>query len=100
MIGHRGSPVTHVENTVESFKAALDEGANDGDDWICLGRLKTGRWFFLSAGCDYTGWDCQAGGRAYVSETRDLLERMAMTAEDRRRLHLETEMPSVTKETE
>jgi glycerophosphoryl diester phosphodiesterase len=28
VIGHRGSPILEVENTIESFTAALDEGAN------------------------------------------------------------------------
>lgn len=36
---------------------ALSEGENDGANWLCVGRLKDGRWFALDAGCDYTGWD-------------------------------------------
>lgn len=38
----------------------IDEGENDGNDWIGLFRMKNGTFVFLSAGCDYTGWDCQA----------------------------------------
>ena len=34
-----------------------DEGENDGKNWVCYGQLKDGRFFFVSAGCDYTGWD-------------------------------------------
>jgi len=34
-----------------------DPGENDGKNWICYGKLRDGRCFFLSAGCDYTGWD-------------------------------------------
>lgn len=49
----------------------MDEGQNDGDPWLALGELKDGRWFFLSAWCDYTGWDCQAGGSASVAKTFD-----------------------------
>ena len=41
--------VEHVEK--------LSEGEHDEKDWLVVGRLKDGRWFFLSAGCDYTGWD-------------------------------------------
>ena len=41
--------VAHVE--------ALSEGENDGDPWLCLGELTDGRWFYLEAWCDYTGWD-------------------------------------------
>jgi hypothetical protein len=33
-----------------------DEGENDGDSWIMAGKLNDGRYFFLSAWCDYTGW--------------------------------------------
>lgn len=36
---------------------ALREGENDGPEWLIYGRLRDGRWFALSAGCDYTGWD-------------------------------------------
>ena len=33
------------------------EGDNDGPNWLCVGVTKDNRWFYLSAGCDYTGWD-------------------------------------------
>lgn len=33
------------------------EGEPDGDDWLMVGQLMDGRFFYLSAGCDYTGWD-------------------------------------------
>ena len=36
---------------------ACVEGENDEDNWLVAGRLFDGRWFFLDAGCDYTGWD-------------------------------------------
>lgn len=36
---------------------AMEEGENDGANWIMIGKLKDGRYFWLSAGCDYTGWD-------------------------------------------
>ncbi len=35
---------------------ALDEGEGDVKNWLCFGKLRDGRWFFLTAGCDYTGW--------------------------------------------
>lgn len=35
---------------------ALSEGENDGPNWLCFGKLRDGRYFFLSAGYDYTGW--------------------------------------------
>lgn len=55
----------------DDVKAILgvSEGQNEGDPWIMLGQLNDGRFFFLNAWCDFTGWDCQAGGEAYVAET-------------------------------
>jgi len=35
---------------------AADEGENDERNWLCAGELWDGRFFYLSAGCDYTGW--------------------------------------------
>ena len=34
-----------------------DEGIPDENDWLALFEMKDGRYGFLSAGCDYTGWD-------------------------------------------
>ena len=31
-------------------------GENDESDWLIAGKLRDGRYFFLEAGCDYTGW--------------------------------------------
>ena len=64
----------------------ISEGENDERDWLVGGTLRDGRWFFIAAGCDYTGWDCQSGGNAYVAESREQIERFGMGDEDRRRL--------------
>ncbi len=32
------------------------EGYNDGDEWAALCLLKDGRYGWVEAGCDYTGW--------------------------------------------
>lgn len=32
------------------------EGENDGAEWMIYGQLWDGRWFYIEAGCDYTGW--------------------------------------------
>lgn len=68
--------------------ANLAEGQHDGDDWVIYGQLKNGKWFYLSAGCDYTGWDCQASGTSGLEETRDLIERLHLTSKDRDRLNV------------
>jgi hypothetical protein len=36
---------------------AMEEGEHDGANWRIVGELWDGRYFWLSAGCDYTGWD-------------------------------------------
>ncbi len=100
--GTNGSP--NIERTVDAEDAAvavtpftradvteivaMSEGENDGPPWIIVGRLHDGRWFHIEAGCDYTGWDCQAGGTTVVSGDRERLIRLGVTAEHRERLGL------------
>lgn len=67
---------------------AMDEGANDGANWLMVVKLKDGRFSFLSAGCDYTGWDCQAGGSSQEYESLDELIRMGLGQDDRDRLDM------------
>lgn len=63
----------------------ISEGENDGPDWIVCGRLHDGRWFFLTAGCDYTGWDCQAGGQCWVADSYDAIAQFGFTSDARSR---------------
>ena len=63
----------------------MDEGDNDGPDWIIYGQLKDGRWFFLSAGCDYTGWDCRGWGNAEIGASQEEIERFSLSDEERKR---------------
>ncbi len=67
---------------------AAEEGENDGPNWIGVFRLKDGRYAFLSAGCDYTGWDCRSGGHAIVDDDLDHLIQLGLGADDRARLKL------------
>jgi hypothetical protein len=64
------------------------EGENDGADWIMWGLLKDGRYFMVAAGCDYTGWDCQAGNWGLVASTREDLIAHCMTDDERERFGL------------
>jgi hypothetical protein len=84
-------PLTYFDRDDVLSIIASDEGENDGNNWIMLGRLKDDRLFFLEAGCDYTGWDCHAGGSSYVSMTAEDLINFAMDKKDRFRLGLSTE---------
>lgn len=64
-------------------------GERDERDWIVMGQLKDGRFFSVVAGCDYTGWDCQAGGHSNVALTLEDIIRFGLTPEERERLGLE-----------
>jgi hypothetical protein len=61
----------------------IREGENETMDWICIGQLKDGRWFNLEAGCDYTGWDCEANGQVVVADSYDVLMRLGCKQETR-----------------
>jgi len=36
---------------------SMVDGENDGPSWSGIFKLNDGRFAFLEAGCDYTGWD-------------------------------------------
>jgi hypothetical protein len=65
---------------------AISDGQNDEEDWVGAFRLSDGRYAFISAWCDYTGWGCRDGGLARVADTLDDLIRLGMGDEDRKRL--------------
>ena len=65
---------------------ACDDGENDGPDWIAVFRLHDGRFAFLSAGCDYTGWGCQESGRTWFASSLDALVQWGLTDDARGRL--------------
>lgn len=66
----------------------ISEGDHDGPNWLVTGRLINGNYFFIEAGCDYTGWDCKAGGSAWVCDSFSVLTQLAMDEYQRERLDL------------
>lgn len=48
---------------------AIEDGDRDGPQWIGVFKMRDGRYLFVEAGCDYTGWDCQSGGTGWMSPT-------------------------------
>jgi hypothetical protein len=64
----------------------MSDGENDGPPWLLVLKLKDGRFAYIEAGCNYTGWDCQAGGTAHVADTLEQLIRFGLTEEARDRL--------------
>lgn len=67
---------------------AIDEGENDGDNWVAVFKLVDGRFAAIGAWCDYTGWDCQSGGSIYVANTYDDIINFGLDEGQRTRLGL------------
>lgn len=58
-----GSDWRHVFAYAENFNAAdvarvvaSANGENDGASWVAILALKSGKFAYLTASCDYTGW--------------------------------------------
>lgn len=79
------SPMTRAD--VAEIIAAVN-GENDGPDWIGVFRLKDGRFLCASGGCDYTGWDCQAGNNLFVASTLGELMQYGLSDAEKERLGL------------
>ena len=45
------------------------EGVNDEASWLLLGQLHEGGWVWYTAGCDYTGFDCQGSMSLVAAST-------------------------------
>lgn len=82
------SPVDTVKRVIHSV-----EGENDGDCWLALVEFNEGTqkmpFAKVYAGCDYTGWDFQAGGNVkfYATEA-ELTLPTTLTKDERERLGL------------
>lgn len=56
----------------------IQPGENDGDAWHALGQLTNKAFFYYTASCDYTGFDCQGDMRLWVSKSWDNIINHAM----------------------
>ncbi len=65
---------------------ADSDGEADEANWLAILKLADGRFAFLSAGCDYTGWDCRASGSLSYAPTLADLCRMELDEDSRQRL--------------
>ena len=67
---------------------AVAEGQNDADNWVGVFKLKDGRFGYLTAWCDYTGWGCLDGGHGDTRATlADVIIELC-EEDDRKRLGL------------
>ena len=87
------SPDTFSREDVSQI-FAMEDGENDGPDWIIYGLLKDGRFFAARGGCDYTGWDCQASNSGDVALTREDIERFGLSDDERYRFKIT--LPTLT----
>jgi hypothetical protein len=69
----------------------VQEGENDGDEWIALGKLENGAFFYFTASCDYTGFDCQGGMNLWVSNSFKNILDHAMAPRDREKFLVVTD---------
>lgn len=90
VLGYTGSVEFNGWGEIDTVIAS-DDGCNDGPNWIALFQLHDGRYLFLSAGCDYTGWDCQAGGTIKICRNYNDMIRYGLGDDDRKRLDLRCE---------
>lgn len=72
---------------VRAYHESSDEGYAQVD-LLALVRLRDGRYAFISAGCDTTGWDCQAAGSIIVALDLDHLLRFGVAEPHRNLLAL------------
>jgi hypothetical protein len=81
--GYSPFPIDQVAEVLHAVDGMADE-----DNWAGIFLLKDGRFGYVTAGCDYTGWDCQAGGHGDTRATLDEVVRELCSDDDRKRLGL------------
>lgn len=69
----------------------VQEGENDGDEWIALGQLENNAFFYFTGSCDYTGFDCQGDMRLWVSKSFQNILNHAMEPRHREKYQKQTE---------
>lgn len=80
-IGLEGINREEVEKII-----GIIQGENDGPSWTGIFKLKDGRFISVCSYCDYTGWDCQAGGEIFVAKDEDSIKRFGLNEDERKRL--------------
>lgn len=82
--GAKASTDTFTREDVKKI-FGISDGERNERSWIIYGQLKDKRYFYLEAGCDYTGWDCRTDGSAITAGNKKDLIRYGLTAEARER---------------
>lgn len=62
------------------------EGENEEASWTGIFELHDGRYITVCSWCDYTGWDCQAGGEIFVADREENAILFGLSESERERL--------------
>lgn len=68
---------------------ASSDGENEGPWWIGVFVMRDGRYLFVRAVCDNTGWDCWSKGQSWVADDYEALFQFGIGGDDRSRLRLD-----------
>ena len=86
-------PVLNYKGSLKGFSRedvktifAMSDGENDRLNWVGVFLLNDGRYAYVEAGCDYTGWGCQEGGNSWVAPDFEKLWLYGLSEEARERL--------------
>lgn len=91
------TPLTPFAEGQLAMAEACAEGAMGREKWLVFGQLHDGRWFFLEAGCSYTGWDF-GSGEVTVCTNREHLLRYGLGEDERERLGLALPIPEAIRQ--
>lgn len=84
-----GINLTGINREAVARVIAMVSGEGDGPSWTGLFELSDGRFISVCSWCDYTGWDCQAGGEIFVANNEDSIKRFGLSESERKRLRIE-----------
>lgn len=74
------------DDIADLFAVAVEHGDYAETRVRATGRTNDGRYFFLAAGCDSTGWDCQSSCNVTFADSRSSLWTWALGDSDREAL--------------
>lgn len=88
VINAKGININGISRESVKRIIAMVNGENDGPNWTGIFELHDGRFISVCSGCDYTGWDCQAGGEIFVAKDEESIKKFGLSDEERSRLSI------------
>lgn len=78
---------TYLTSDIALVVSAID-GENDEENWVGVFLMKDGKFLYITAWCDYTGWGCQEGGSSSIFDSYNDVVNFGCSSDDRDRLNL------------